>query len=157
MRRITLALLMTFSLTASMQGEERKAPKPDVGAGRVAWFDITTTNMAKSKEFYTKLFGWEYMPIAGTEFAVEIVSRGTGIGTLRIAEGKIGAFNGVVYIQVDDMRASCGKAEGLGATVAEGFPFDLDDGRGAVGLFLDPSGHPMGMYSQTPLAAPAKK
>ncbi|MBI3845258.1 MAG: VOC family protein [Planctomycetes bacterium] len=132
-----------------------KSPKPDVGDGRIAWFDITTSNLPKSKEFYGKLFDWKFTQLKGTNLAAEIVSRGTSIGTLRVAEGKIGGFNGVVYVQVTDIQASCKKAKELGGTVVEGFPFDLSDGAGAIGLFLDPSGHPVGMYSRTPLASAA--
>ena len=84
---------------------------------------------------------------------------GTGIGTLRGAEGKITPFNGVVYVQVSDLPASCKKARELGGTIPAGFPFNLTDGTGAIAVVLDPAGHPVGMYSRTPLppvASPAK-
>jgi predicted enzyme related to lactoylglutathione lyase len=145
---------MTFALTlvtGLAQADPPKPPKPDVGPGRVAWFDITTADLAKSKEFYGKLFDWKFTPVQGTDFAVEIVAGGTGIGTIRVAEGKISGFNGVVYVQVADIQASCKKAKELGGTVVPGFPFNLDDGRGAIGLVVDPAGHPVGMYSSTPL------
>jgi uncharacterized protein len=128
--------------------------KPDVGPGRIAWFDITTRDLATSKAFYGALFDWTFKPVQGTDLAIEIVSRGISIGTMRRAEGQISPFNGVAYIQVDDMRASCAKAKALGGTLVPGFPFDLPDGGGAVGLATDPSGHPIGMYSRTPLASP---
>ena len=96
----------------------------DVGPGRVAWFDITTTDIAKSKEFYGKLFGWTFNSVMGSDQAFEIAVGGTGIGTLRGAEGKITPFNGVVYIQVSDLLASCKKAKELGGTIPEGFPFN---------------------------------
>jgi hypothetical protein len=35
--------------------------------------------------------------------------------------------------------------------LAPGFPFNLPDLVGAIALVLDPSGHPVGMYSRTPL------
>ncbi len=63
------------------------------------------------------------------------------------------AFNGVVYVQVDDVQASCTRAKELGGTVAPGFPFNLPNGTGAIALVLDPAGHPIGMYSRTPLAS----
>ena len=74
------------------------------------------------------------------------------IGTLRVAEGKISGFNGVVYVQVPDIELSCKKATELGATVVPGFPFDLSNDKGSIGLFTDPVGHPLGMYSRTALA-----
>lgn len=142
-------LVLTLALGPALLGEDPpKAHSIDVGAGRIAWFDITSTNLAKSKEFYSKLFGWTFTGVKGAnDLAFEIVSGGTQIGTVRQAEGKIGSFNGVVYVQVDDIEASCKKATELGATLVPGFPFDLDDDRGSIGLIADPVGHPIGMYS----------
>ncbi len=153
MPSVILAMTVTLSLVAGqLQAAPPKSPPPNVGPGRIAWFDITTSDLSRSKEFYGKLFAWEFAPVEGTDLAVEIVVRGEAIGTLRVAEGKISAFDGVVYVQVDDIQASCRRAKELGGTVAPGFPFNLPDGRGAIALVLDPAGHPVGMYSRTPLA-----
>jgi hypothetical protein len=75
------------------------------------------------------------------------------------SEGKMSVFNGVVYVQITDIQAGCKKAKDLWGTVAPGFPFNLPDGTGAIALVVDPAGHPVGMYSRTPLApvpSPAK-
>ena len=149
---MTVALTLVFGQDPSQASKSMPA---DVGPGRVAWFDITTSDLKKSKEFYGKLFDWEFTPVQGTDQAVEIVARDASVGTIRVAEGQISAFNGVVYVQVDDIQASCKKANELGGKVAPGFPFDLPNGTGAIGLVLDPAGHPVGMYSRT-LMAPAK-
>ena len=119
----------------------------DVGVGRIAWFDITTTKLSVSKEFYSKLFDWTFRPVQGTDLAAEIVSSGTAIGTLRVADGSISHFNGVVYVQVSDLPAACKKARELGGTIPPAFPFNLPDGTGAIALLSDPAGHPIGMYS----------
>jgi len=126
-------------------------PVSDVGSGRIAWFDITTSNLSQSKEFYGKLFDWKYAPVERTDQAVEIVSDGKSIGTLRVADGKIGTFNGVVYVQVADIQASCKKGKELGGTISEGFPFNLPNGTGAIAVVIDPSSHPVGMFSKTPV------
>lgn len=149
-----MILAMTVMAVASMQAQSKppKSMPADVGAGRVAWFDITTTDLSKSKEFYGKLFDWTFNPVQGTHLAVEIVSGGSAIGTIRVAEGKISPSNGVVYVQVVDIQESCRKAKELGGTLVPGFPFDLPNGTGAIGLVSDPAGHPVGMYSRTPLA-----
>ena len=151
-------LLATFAVALACvvgqaQSDGKKKPKADVGPGRVAWFDLTTTDLAKSKEFYGKLFDWKFNAMAETNLAVQIEAGGTEIGTLRVAEGAIGSFNGVVYLQVADMPTAWKKAKELGATLVPGFPFDLSDGGGAVGLLADPVGHPVGLYSPKPLAA----
>ncbi len=154
MRNAILAMAVAPTLVAGqLQADPAKSSPLDVGPGRIAWFDITTSDLRQSKEFYGKLFDWSFIPVAGTDQAVEIVARGAGIGTLRVAEGKIGAFNGRVYVQVTDIQTSCQKAKELGGTVVAGFPFDLQERTGAIALVLDPAGHPVGMYSRTPLAA----
>jgi predicted enzyme related to lactoylglutathione lyase len=148
-----LTILATTAILALGLAQQPSRPLPaDVGPGRVAWFDITTTDLSKSKEFYGKLFDWTFTPVEGTNQAVEIVSGGTAIGTIRVAEGQIGTSNGVVYIQVKDIQEACKRAKDLGGTVVPGFPFNLSTGIGAIGLIVDPSGHPLGMYSRTPIA-----
>jgi predicted enzyme related to lactoylglutathione lyase len=154
MRSVILAMTVAMALaTGQPRADPPQSPPADVGPGRIAWFDLSTSNLAKSKEFYGKLFGWEFIALQGTDLAVEIVARGEAIGTLRVAEGAISAFNGVVYVQVTDIQKSCEKAKELGGTVAPGFPFNLTDRIGAIALLLDPAGHPVGMYSRTALAA----
>ncbi len=150
MRNLAPTIIVALTLVNGWaQSNPPKTRAQDVGTGRVAWFDITTTDLAQAKEFYGKLFDWKFLPVLGTDLAVEIVANGTSIGTIRVAEGKISSFNGVVYIQVADIQASCKKAAELKATVVPGFPFNLPDGTGAIGLIADPSGHPLGMFSRT--------
>ncbi len=156
MRKAIMAMTLTLA-AGQILAATHKNPPADVGPGRVAWFDITTTNLQQSKEFYGKLFDWQFTPIEGTDQAAEIVAGGTPIGTIRVADGKISGFNGVVYIQVTAIQASCEKAKQLGGMVVPGFPFNLPDGTGAIAVVVDPSGHPVGLYSRTPLPpAPSK-
>jgi predicted enzyme related to lactoylglutathione lyase len=160
MRKLTLALIIPFAfVTGELDAATPKTPPADVGPGRIAWFDISTTSLPRSKDFYGKLFGWQFTPVQGTDQAAEIVAGGTAIGTLRVAEGNISAFNGVVYVQVTDIQASCKKAKVLGGKVEAGFPFNLPDGIGAIAVIVDPAGHPVGLYSRIPLPpapSPAK-
>jgi predicted enzyme related to lactoylglutathione lyase len=155
MRTAIVVLTMTL-----MSGQARPATgqtlPADVGAGRIAWFDLTTTDLARSRDFYGQLFDWEFNALPGSDQAVEIVAAGTAIGTLRVADGTISVFNGVVYVQVTDIRASCQKASALGGTIAPGFPFNLPGGIGTIALIVDPGGHPIGLYSRTPLPSPGE-
>ena len=152
MRNLILAGMMASAFVIGVvHADTAKAPPLDVGAGRIAWFDITPTHLAQSKDFYGKLVNWQFTPVEGTDMAAEIVASGRAIGTLRVADGKIAAFNGVVYIQVTDIQASCKKAKELGGTIEEGFPFNLPGGIGAIAVVVDPAGHPVGLYSRTPL------
>ena len=58
-----------------------------------------------------------------------------------------------IYVQVEDMVGKCELVKSLGGKIAPGFPFNRSDGAGCIALFSDPSGHPMGMFSRTPLPA----
>jgi predicted enzyme related to lactoylglutathione lyase len=89
--------------------------------------------------------------VKGADRAAEINAGGVAVGTIRVAEGKISKFNCVVYVQVTDIQASCKKVKQLGGKVVAGFPFNLPDGTGAVAVVVDPAGHPVGLYSRTPL------
>jgi uncharacterized protein len=152
MRNTIIALIIAVTLiTGELDAAPPKTPPADVGSGHVAWFDISTNSLPRSKDFYGRLFDWQFTPVQGTDQAVEIVAGSKAIGTLRVAEGAISAFNGVVYIQVTDIRASCKKAQTLGGTVVAGFPFNLPDDIGAIAVVVDPAGHPVGMYSRKPL------
>jgi predicted enzyme related to lactoylglutathione lyase len=157
MRNRAVVLLMVLAFMTGVShaaAPPAKSGKPDVGVGRVAWFDLSTTNLAASKEFYSKLFGWTYKPVTGTDLAAQIVSGDQMIGTLRVAEGAISPFNGVVYVQVADVQETSTRAAALGGKVVEGFPFNLPDGTGAISLLGDPSGHPIGIYSLKLLPTP---
>ena len=152
-KSLLIPLLSMFLLAGTYSALSGRTPPADVGAGRVAWFDITTTNLDEAKNFYGKLFGWTFEALKGTDKAVEILAGGTSIGTLRVANGAISAFDGVVYVQVVDMIKACELAKELGGKMVPGFPFNLPEGRGTIALLTDPSGHPVGMYSRTPLPA----
>ena len=152
MRIAKSLIVMTLALAAGpLHAENPKTPPADVGDGRIAWFDITTTNLPQSREFYGKLFAWQFTPVKGTDQAVEIVAGSTAIGTIRVAEGSISGFNGVVYVQVSAIKASCEKVKELGGMVVPGFPLNLPDGIGAIAVIVDPAGHPLGLFSRTPL------
>jgi hypothetical protein len=86
---MTVALIF---MIGQFQAETSTSPPADVGPGRIAWFDISTSNLPKSKEFYGKLFDWKFNPVQGTDLAVEIVAGGSAIGTIRVAEGQISSF-----------------------------------------------------------------
>ena len=150
MRTAIAVFTLTLISGIAESGMSQTLPA-DVGSGRVAWFDLSTTDLARSQAFYGQLLEWTFTPVQGTDQAAEIVAGGTPIGTLRVANGTISVFNGVVYVQVSDLLASCEKAKALGGTVVPGFPFNLPGGIGAIALVVDPSGHPIGLYSRTPL------
>lgn len=150
--RLALLLTLAMALPAAQEPPEPAKQAPSAGnLGRVVWFDITTTDLKKSADFYRQLFGWTITITPGNDQFAYIEVQGTRIGNLRVADGPISMGDGVVYIQVADIRQGSAKAAKLGGTIAPGFPFDLPDGSGAISLIKDPCGHPIGMFSPTPM------
>ena len=154
MRHLFLTTTMTMTLlTSDLQtaNPKEKALPTDVGPGRIAWFDITTTNLVQSKDFYGKLFDWRFTTVQNSDQATEIVTGDTAIGTLRTADEKISPHSDVVYVQMSDIQSSYKKSKELGDTIPPGFPFNLPTGIGAIAMVIDPIGHAIGMYSRTPI------
>jgi hypothetical protein len=79
MLNVILSLSLVLALAAGQEPAPQKPFPADVGSGRIAWFDITTSDMAQSREFYGKLFDWSFSPIEGTDQAVEVVARGVAV------------------------------------------------------------------------------
>jgi hypothetical protein len=94
-------------------------------------FDITRTDLAKSKEFYAPPVWLEVQSRQVTDMAA--------IGTLRVAEGPIRSFTGVISFEVTDVQARCKKAR-FWRDPCGGGAFNLPNGTGAIGLTSDPAG-----------------
>lgn len=121
--------------------------RPNPVAGRIAWFDIPSSNLPQAREFYGKLFGWEFAAIPDSKNAVEILNGGVTIGAIRAPNDK-GGSPGPIYVQVDEVSASSLKARKLGATILPGYPQELPYGAGSIAIVTDPSGYTVGLFAE---------
>ncbi len=109
--------------------------------GAFSWCELTTANVEKARDFYTRLFGWdtEAMSTAGMTYTI-IKAGGEGIGGfMAMPKGAKGmpAMWGV-YVTVDDVDVTAQTAEQLGAKLLV-LPTDVP----SVGRFCvirDPEG-----------------
>ena len=111
--------------------------------------ELSTTDLAKAKAFYGKLFGWELEDVEmapGDFYTLVKVGEGTGGGMMKQpVPGAPSAW--LAYVQVDDIRASTEKAKALGAKVLQ----DVTEIRG-VGWFsvlADPTGAPIALWKSS--------
>lgn len=113
----------------------------------VVHFEIMGKDGAKSREFYGKLFGWQYQVMEEMNYGL-VSPAGEG----SIGGGVGGAMNGAppyitFYIHVDNLKASLDKAESLGGkTVLPPTPIP---GTGACALFTDPDGNIVGLFASS--------
>ena len=102
--------------------------------------ELNTTDVAKAKAFYGKLFDWklEDMPMPdGSTYTMIGVGEGTGGGILKHPMPGAPSM-WLAYVQVDDIRAATDKAKSLGAKIAK----DVTEipNVGSFSVITDPTG-----------------
>jgi predicted enzyme related to lactoylglutathione lyase len=108
--------------------------------------ELNTTDPAKARAFYGKLFDWklEDVPMGpGGTYTMINVGEGTGGGLMK--HPMAGApSTWLAYVLVDDVRAATDKAKALGATVAK----DVTEvpGAGWFSIIVDPTGATLGLW-----------
>jgi predicted enzyme related to lactoylglutathione lyase len=107
--------------------------------------ELNTTDVEKSKAFYTKLFAWklEDMPMPNGTYTLIKVDEGTGGGIMKHPMPGAPSM-WLAYVLVDDIKASTEKAKSLGATVIK----DVMEvpGAGWLSIIQDPTGAVLGMW-----------
>ena len=110
--------------------------------------ELSTPDAAKAKEFYTKMFGWEFtdndMETAGIYSTFKPAS-GPGGGLFSMPEGHVGWS---AYIGVDDIKAATEQARSLGAEVC------MDSHEiphvGWMSVLKDPTGCSISLFQPKP-------
>jgi predicted enzyme related to lactoylglutathione lyase len=123
-------------------------PAPTYLAGKWVWHELTTSDVAKAKDFYGQIFGWTLTDkeMGGQKYTA-IVSNGKEIGLVQAlpADAKkqklTPAWAG--YVSVPDVDAAVTAATGKGAKVAMAAMDVPEIGRFAV--LTDPSGASFGV------------
>jgi predicted enzyme related to lactoylglutathione lyase len=108
--------------------------------------ELNTTDLAKAKAFYGKLFDWklEDAPMGdGSSYTVIDVGGGTGGGMMKHpVPGAPSAW--LPYVLVDDLAAATEKARSLGATIARGVTEVT--GIGWFSVIVDPTGAALALW-----------
>lgn len=131
-------------LAVEPQLEEKTVPtRKGYAHGTPAWVELTTNDVAGAKDFYARLFGWEYHD-SGTRSSPYAMAtrnglRAAGIGTSSRDEPAVWS----TYMAVDDAGAAAERITTAGGTL-EIESFDvMDDGR--MALATDPTGAAFGI------------
>jgi uncharacterized protein len=110
----------------------------------VVHFEISTKNLAKSNEFYGKLFDWNISQYPGMEYGMVAAagekSIGGGIGPVQPGDTTCVT----IYVQVDDLQAYLDKATKLGGKAI--VPPTPIPGIGAFAMFADLDGNRIGLF-----------
>lgn len=109
--------------------------------------ELATTNVAKAKSFYSKLFKWKLrnhrMPAPAGTYTMIDVGEGTGGGMMKqTGEGAVSAW--MPYVLVKDIDTATKKAKKLGAKVMKGVT--EVEGMGWLSIIVDPTGAVLGLW-----------
>jgi predicted enzyme related to lactoylglutathione lyase len=124
-------------------------PRDHIGAqlvnepGAVIWNELMTSDLAKTKAFYSDAFGWGW---GGSEEYAEAQVGGRTVAGVMPRRPEMPAEvpdMWTVYFGSGDVDGDCKKAADMGATVVVA-PTDIAGGRFAV--LLDPQGAAFGLY-----------
>ncbi|HTT87077.1 MAG TPA: VOC family protein [Acidimicrobiales bacterium] len=125
-------------------------PRDHIGAqlvnepGAYTWGELSTSDMARSKDFYSKVFGWVWG--GAEEYAEAQVGGRTVAGAMpRPAEMPAEAPDGwLVYFGAQDVDTDTRRAVDLGATALVG-PTDIP-GTGRFAVLMDPQGATFALF-----------
>ena len=108
--------------------------------------ELHTSDLARAKEFYSKLFDWKLqdMPMpGGGSYTMINVGTGTG-GGMMTNEAPGMPPHWLAYVGVDDVRAATRKAKDLGAKVVVDV-MEVGD-YGTMSVISDPTGATLAMW-----------
>ena len=109
--------------------------------------ELATTNVAKAKAFYSKLFRWKLKDIpnsaAGGDYTMIDVGEGTGGGIMKqMRPGEPSAW--MPYVLVKDIDAATKRAKKLRARIMKGVT-EVED-MGWLSIIVDPTGAVLGLW-----------
>jgi predicted enzyme related to lactoylglutathione lyase len=110
----------------------------------VVHIEFSAHDREAAGKFYSELFGWKVVQMPEMNYATFEAEGGPGGGFNPVSE-QTPAGTVTVYIYTDDIEASLKKAESLGAKTLAG-KMEIP-GTGWVGIFIDPTGNPVGLFT----------
>lgn len=107
---------------------------------RPAWIDISSPDPAATRDFYSKLFGWDIEVSSDAEYGGYAMAVDSGVGVAGIGPkmDPNAPTAWQLYLGTTDADAVARKVEAAGGTVLMK-PFDVGD-QGRMAVFRDPSG-----------------
>jgi uncharacterized protein YndB with AHSA1/START domain/predicted enzyme related to lactoylglutathione lyase len=132
--------------TRTIDKLERLAEKQchSMTPGNFSWNELITTDVDKAGSFYTKLFGWETVPMPGGMPYTIYKNGSTYAGGMMQCPGGGGRSMWVAYVTVENTDESVAAAKKLGAKAcveAKDIP-----GVGRIAVLEDPTGAVFGVF-----------
>jgi uncharacterized protein len=109
--------------------------------------ELLTNDVARAKEFYTRLFDWQLEEMPGMDYTVIKVGEGTGGGMMKNPVPDAPPF-WLAYVYVDDAAGATARAKSLGATICK--EVTEIPGIGWFSVITDPTGATLALWQMNP-------
>jgi predicted enzyme related to lactoylglutathione lyase len=110
----------------------------------ISHIEIPSTNLDRSKDFFNKLFGWDFKPF-GNGYLLYNNHKGIMAG-LRKVDHVVKGDNTVFHINVDSIDEILKKSIELGGSIKRAKT--IIPAMGWYALFFDPDGNTIGLYQK---------
>lgn len=121
-------------------------------AGQFCWNELATADLKKAKDFYGKVFGWNFKEISAGEMGYTIVTSQdkelAGIWSIPNDMKSQIPQHWMAYILVDNVANALDKAKQHGAKIMKDVTEVGDMGR--LGIIVDPDGAHVGLWEPNP-------
>ena len=107
--------------------------------------ELVTTDVAKAKSFYGKLFKWKLEDVDMGDMIYTLIKAGEGTGG-GIMKNPMpdGHSTWIAYVKVGDVKEATKKAKSLGAKVKK--DVTKVKGAGSLSIITDPTGAMLGLW-----------
>jgi predicted enzyme related to lactoylglutathione lyase len=116
--------------------------EPTVKNGKICYIEMPATDIARSAEFYSKVFRWGLRTRGDGSTAFDDAV-GEVSGSFVMGRAPAASPGMLMYVMVDDIEASIKAIEAQGGTIVQAVGADAPE---ITARFRDPGGNVIGLY-----------
>jgi len=120
-----------------------------MATNKIGWFEIFVNDFDKAKDFYSKLFNWEFKLSQATSSLYWNIYTGEGSiggGLMKKTKTEHNGQSVILYIEVVDIDKTLKRAVELGGQIVKEKTL-ISNTAGYYALFNDPDNNLMGLWS----------
>ena len=115
----------------------------------IGWFELSVNDIERAKDFYNKLFGWEYKLMQGSDSYWTIYtgenSIGGGFNLKTTSEDNGNAL--ILYVEVENINNTLKTAVNSGGSIIKEKTL-ITENSGYYGLLKDADGNMIGLWTK---------
>jgi predicted enzyme related to lactoylglutathione lyase len=117
---------------------------PTLANGKICYIEMPATDIARSAEFYKRVFGWKIRKRGDGHVAFDDAT-GEVSGTWILGRAPASAPGLLVYVMVDSVAATLDSITANGGEIVQSIGADAPE---ITARFRDPGGNVLGLYQQ---------